>query len=199
MENQDKKRQLIVEAAVKRFAHFGLAKTTMTEIASDLSISKALLYYYFPDKMRLYAAVLEYLINEINESLNKGVKSIKDSQKAIFYFLEKRQEYIQKYYNILDYIRISGPDLPDDISEILDQAKEAEIALIERAIQIGIDNKEIQNANAKEAASLLMEAFMGMRYILFTNKQHFQLGEKEFKVLLDRQKKLSAIFLKGLR
>lgn len=54
MENQDKKRILIIEAALKRFAHYGLSKTTMTEIAKDISFSKALLYYYFPDKLSLY-------------------------------------------------------------------------------------------------------------------------------------------------
>jgi len=32
------------------FRRFGLAKVTMDEIAADLGISKAALYYYFPAK-----------------------------------------------------------------------------------------------------------------------------------------------------
>jgi TetR/AcrR family transcriptional regulator len=199
MENQDKKRELIIEAALKRFAHFGLAKTTMTEIASDLSLSKALLYYYFPDKISLYTAVLENIINEINTDLAKELVSIKDSKKALVYFLDKRHEYIQKYYNILDYIRVSGPDLPESISKILMKAKEIEIELITAAIQIGIDKKELQVSDAREAASLLMDAFMGMRYLVFSNKQPFQLPKEHFESLLDRQKKLGLIFLDGLR
>ena len=59
---QDKKREAIIEAAKKRFSHFGVGKTTMNEIADDLSISKASLYYYFPDKLNLYAAVLQTII-----------------------------------------------------------------------------------------------------------------------------------------
>lgn len=47
--SQDLKREAIIEAAIKRFAHFGVGKTTMTEIGNDLSLSKASLYYYFPD------------------------------------------------------------------------------------------------------------------------------------------------------
>ncbi|MGI8637960.1 MAG: TetR/AcrR family transcriptional regulator, partial [Segetibacter sp.] len=42
---QDKKRDVIIQAAQKRFSHFGVDKTTMNEIADDLSISKASLYY----------------------------------------------------------------------------------------------------------------------------------------------------------
>ena len=199
MENQDKKRELIIEAALKRFAHFGLAKTTMTEIASDLSLSKALLYYYFPDKISLYTAVLENIINEINTDLAKELVSIKDSKKALVYFLDKRHEYIQKYYNILDYIRVSGPDLPENISKILMKAKEIEIELITAVIQIGIDKKELKVSDAREAASLLMDAFMGMRYLVFSNKQPFQLPKEHFESLLDRHKKLGLIFLDGLR
>src|SRR5690606_24609678 len=105
MDNQDKKRELIIEAALKRFAHFGLAKTTMTEIASDISLSKALLYYYFPDKISLYAAVLEHLINEVDAHLSAGVLAIKNSEEALVYFLDKRHEFIQKYYNLIDYLR----------------------------------------------------------------------------------------------
>ena len=67
MDSQDKKRQLIIDSAIKRFAHFGLSKTTMTEIASDLSMSKALLYYYFPDKISLYSAVLEHTSMRLTE------------------------------------------------------------------------------------------------------------------------------------
>jgi AcrR family transcriptional regulator len=65
--SQDKKKTLIIEAAQKRFSHFGVGKTTMNEIADDLSISKASLYYYFPDKLNLYAAVLQKII-EAEES-----------------------------------------------------------------------------------------------------------------------------------
>jgi len=199
MENQDKKRELIIEAALKRFAHFGLAKTTMSEIASDLSFSKALLYYYFPDKISLYAAVLEHIINEVNTNLSASVKAITNSCEAVIFFLDKRHEFIQKYYNIIDYLRISGPDIPQSIVQILQKAKDSEVELIATAIKADIDNKKLKHTDALEAASLLMDAFMGMRYVAFSNKLPFQLPKSHFESLLDRQKKLSTIFLKGLK
>ncbi|HEU4470022.1 MAG TPA: TetR family transcriptional regulator, partial [Flavisolibacter sp.] len=55
------KQEHIVEAAIRRFSHFGIAKTTMTEIADDLSLSKQSLFYYFPDKQSLVLAVREKL------------------------------------------------------------------------------------------------------------------------------------------
>jgi TetR/AcrR family transcriptional regulator len=62
IEEQDKKKDQIIEAALNRFMHFGIPKTTMNEIADDLSISKALLYYYFPDKSSLTYEVANHLV-----------------------------------------------------------------------------------------------------------------------------------------
>lgn len=199
MDNQDKKRQLIIDSAIKRFAHFGLSKTTMTEIASDLSMSKALLYYYFPDKISLYSAVLENIINEIDGELRKGVESIKSTDKAILYVLEKRQEYILKYSTILDYIRTAGSDLPENIQKIIENAKSSETHIITSVLQRGIDKGELKVQDAQESALLLMDALIGMRYIAFSQRKGFQIDQDQLHSLLHRQKKLALIFLKGLR
>jgi TetR/AcrR family transcriptional regulator len=199
MENQDKKRELIIEAAIKRFAHFGLAKTTMTEIAADLSLSKALLYYYFPDKISLYAAVLENIIQEMDVNIKKSISKLKDSKEALLSYLDTRHKYILKYYNILDYIRVSGPDLPESVAGILQKARGAELQLIASIIQLGIDTKEIHAENAHDAASLLMDALTGMRFASLQNKQAFQLQKLQLEDLLKRQKQLTEIFIKGLK
>jgi len=44
-------RQKIVEAARKRFTHYGYSKTTMAEVAGDCNMSSGNLYRYFPGKL----------------------------------------------------------------------------------------------------------------------------------------------------
>ena len=44
---EDSKVSVIKKAARKRFRHYGLTKTTMNDIAADIGMSKASLYYYF--------------------------------------------------------------------------------------------------------------------------------------------------------
>ncbi len=199
MENQDKKRELIIEAALKRFAHFGLSKTTMTEIASDLSFSKALLYYYFPDKINLYAAVLEYLVEHGEKEITGQLTQISDSQKALDFYLEKRHAYLKKYFNIFDLIRNSGSDLSPEVLPILQKARQAELNQITTVIKKGIEKGEIHLSNPETAASLLMDAFIGMRMMTFHQKKQFVMDEAELEDMLNRQKELGRIFLNGLK
>lgn len=53
------KLDIILNAAQKRFGHYGLCKTTMNEIAADVGMGKASLYYYFPDKEAVFQAVIK--------------------------------------------------------------------------------------------------------------------------------------------
>lgn len=49
----------ILDAAETLFARQGFAATTIKAIGKEAGVNPALLYYYFPDKERLYHAVLE--------------------------------------------------------------------------------------------------------------------------------------------
>jgi AcrR family transcriptional regulator len=55
----DDKQQRIIEAARKRFRHYGVRKTTMQEIARDADVAVGTLYLYFKDKDDLLVACTE--------------------------------------------------------------------------------------------------------------------------------------------
>lgn len=52
-------RTAILDSAEALFARHGFAATTIKQIGAEAGLNPALLYYYFPDKQRLYQAVLE--------------------------------------------------------------------------------------------------------------------------------------------
>src|ERR1700748_3327222 len=57
MSEKDAVRTQIVEAAKKRFSHFGYAKTNMAEVAADCSMSPGNLYRFFPGKLDIAEAI----------------------------------------------------------------------------------------------------------------------------------------------
>jgi TetR/AcrR family transcriptional regulator len=199
MENQDKKRELIIGAALKRFAHFGLGKTTMNEIASDLSLSKPLLYYYFPDKISLFAAVMDFILKEIDQEMDAALAKQTNSHKAILFYLDKRQEFVRKYFNLLEFVISTGPDLPQNLIEIFKQAKTSEIRKIESVIKKGIDQGEFSVKDPAFTAEILLDALAGMRMNHFAPSRNFYPDKSQFEQILKKEKQLAAIFLNGLK
>src|SRR5690606_1647718 len=200
MINADKKRIQILEAAKRRFAHFGLAKTTMAEIAQDLSFSKALLYYYFPDKNALYAAVLEHVINQSFEEMDSAVATIADCYEAMMFTLDKRIEFIMRYYNLLEYSISALQQVPDAMARVMEDSKDKERSILAAILQKGIDTGQLQVDDVDETAEILLFALVGMRFSILNDIKGVLFPTKEeFDRILALQKKMATVFLSGLR
>ncbi len=199
--NADAKRVKILDAAKRRFAHYGLAKTTMAEIAQDLSFSKALLYYYFPDKNRLYAAVFESVVDEIFTTTSEKINKTKSIDEAMEAFLLTRLTIIKENFNIFEFTYSLRNDFPTDIEEILPTFFEREVNLVSFILQRGANNNEIQVDDFDLTAKIFLISLLGMRLgILQEIKSIFLPPTKEeFDYILSLQQKLSTIFINGLR
>ena len=61
-------RQRILDAALREFAANGLAGARTEAIASAAGVNKALLYYYFDSKEKLYMAALEMIATRVRDT-----------------------------------------------------------------------------------------------------------------------------------
>lgn len=196
----DAKRNQILEVAKKRFAHYGLAKTTMAEIAKDLAFSKALLYYYFPDKNSLYMAVIEDVMEEVNEEVKSSIKPKTSVDDAINIVLEKRIEFARKYFYIIEYTLLFRKEVPTEIDTLLLKSIEKQKSLVKFIFDRGIEQGYLKNMNTDENATILLNACLGMRMIVMKDlKTYFIPKIEEFEAILDLQKKLAKIFIDGLK
>ena len=66
-------RQLILEAALKRFADGGYAATSVQQIVDDAKVSKPALYYHFTDKAGLFQALVHEAHDERYRVLQAAV------------------------------------------------------------------------------------------------------------------------------
>jgi len=200
MGNADVKRIKILEAATRRFSHFGMAKTTMSEIAKDLNFSKALLYYYFPDKNSLYSAVFEYVIDKMIEDIEEVIDKGGDFEEIMMYSIDMRVKIINQYYNLFEYTMKMVKELPDELEQVFKESYLREVEIIEKILKIGIDAGEIQVEDINETARILLYSLFGMRMGILKDMKNMLFPTKEeFDHILSLQKKMMKIFLNGLR
>jgi len=199
-DQQDIKREKILEAAYQQFLHYGYSKTTMNEIAGALSMSKALLYYYFPDKSQLYIAVTRKLSEEYLQLVKEKISITKDLKEAFVAQIDVNHNFILSNYNFLDYIRVNEQNLPDTIWDIVEQIRQAEIELLTNAIRLEEEKGTIGRIeNAAEVVGLLLDALhgvhvgtMGYKKTTFPKKEHLDEIHQKRLMLVD-------IFVRGLR
>jgi TetR/AcrR family transcriptional repressor of mexJK operon len=196
---QDQKQEAIIEAAIKRFAHFGVAKTTMSEIATDLSLSKASLYYYFPDKLNLYAAVLKTITESGEKADDESMAREKDPYMAIAAFLEKRTDFIIKYHNILEFLKnYNASKIPPELEPIFSSLRKRELRRLTAIIEKGITSGQFKIQDAGKTAELFFDFLEGFRYAFIVKGSNFFPDKKQFQSILHKEKEFSVIFFNGL-
>lgn len=201
MVETDKKRELIIDGAIKRFIHYGINKTTMNEIADDLSVSKPSLYYYFPDKSSLVLGVIDKIFSDYFEILEKDQFAKSNVEERLAAFVEVRHRFFQKYYML--HLSGGSPDASlnsDELRESFMKMKAKNESFHAAILQRAVEDGEIAPCEVNKMAELYLDSLAGITSLclLHGNKELFP-SKKDMKGILEKQLSLSKIFIKGLK
>ena len=201
MVETDKKREQIIDGAIKRFIHFGINKTTMNEIAEDLSVSKPSLYYYFPDKTSLILGVVEKIFNDFFEVVMKEKKDNLSLEIIIPRLIEVKHRFFQKYYML--HLSGGAPDSSLNSAELrnfIEKMRSKVLSFYADLFEAAIKRGEIEEQDSNKIADLYMTSQDGLTSLcIMQGNKELMPGKKELKNMLERQLALSQVFVKGLK
>jgi Transcriptional regulator len=195
---EDSKIRIILDAARRRFAHYGLTKTTMNEISNDIGMSKAALYYYFADKETLFIAVLKEDIGEFE----KAVQELLDKPTRAAHKLKKyvviRNKFFRNMRNLTKLEKASLGELVNPVfNELRSMLLETEKRMVLKILEQGIKSKEFVRFPLEEYVEVFVIGMIGLRRTAFTfnliagKAAEHQLDEKA-SIFMD-------VFLKAIR
>jgi len=191
--------QIIIEASQKRFGLFGVEKTSMREIADDLKLSKASLYYYFPDKESLYKAVVEKEQKEFIDKITERILSIEEPEQLLREYSISRLSYFRTLLN-LSRLRLEAySDLKPVFRETIQIFKEKEKEIIKKIFNKGIKNGIFYVNDSDQTASLFLDLLKGLRVTVVNEKETMVIEQDEYDLLLEKTIAFTNLFIKGLK
>lgn len=198
-ETKDEMKERILEAALKRFTHYGSSKTTMNEIAEDLGCSKASLYYYFPDKKGLHRAVLMKIAEGFFAELEAAAERVTSAIAALKEINGIRSNFIRRFCR-LELFKILNETQPEEMRQVIKEARERDDKLIARVIKAGVDSGELQVDNPQEMAILYNQSMEGLRFtVLDYPSDYVDHTPEDIDKIMAKQQLLSEIFIKALK
>lgn len=188
----------IVEAARKRFAHYGLGKTTMNEIAADIGMSKAALYYYFPDKERLFIEVIKHEMEKFFSEVNEIATRPMPADEQLRQYVDLRFRCFQQFVNLsklgsthLQAVKSAYAPVNDDFI-----AREKEI--IAGILRSGVKKKTFERMDTVAQADLFVSVLRALRMMIMKQRDDFSMTEEDYRSLLKYQTAFTAGYIKGI-
>ena len=198
MSTVDDKRSQIINAALKRFSHFGIAKTSMSEIAEDLKLSKASLYYYFPDKFSLIEAIVYQIIEESEVAINKILDDVTGTLNLLIGMLDIKKEYFDKYYMLI--INLQEMNMNEEKwMALAKQLFQREVGTTSRIFKLGIKRNELVTFDVPATSELYVAMIRGLAMFCDQAAPHTLIDRDELARVIEKQKQAASILINGLR
>ena len=194
------KKAIIISVAQKLFGVYGLEKVSMREIANELGLSKASLYYYFPDKESLYIAVVE---KEQAEYLSGLENLVLDNNNPSGFFTEYAGRRLSFFRNLLNLSRLRADyynSLKPAFRNAFSSFREKERDLITGILEQGKKDGIFIDIDSALVASIYLDVLRGLRIATINSKSNMlYIPDNEYDELLRKTTEFTRIFSRGIR
>ena len=191
------KEELIIEAALRRFAHFGFNKTTFSEIAKDMGISQQSMYYYFSDKKSLIIKVAANVMASLIAAMQERVDACNSLLDRLRGIIEAKEAFFEKYFMLATETPNEKLGDTDELHCFIKQMQSEQQAIFIAAFEKAISEGEIGQIDATKKAALLLNALNAMQDNY--RKTHIIPDHQAIRDLFEEQKELIRIFVFGLK
>lgn len=191
------KEELIIEAALRRFTHFGFNKTTFSEIAKDLGVSQQSMYYYFSDKKSLIIKVAANIMASLIAAMQERVDACNNLLGRLRGIIEVKEAFFEKYFMLAAETPNEKLGDTDELHCFIKQMQSEQQAIFITAFEKAISEGEIRKTDAAKKAALLLNALNAMQDNY--RNTHIIPDHQTIRELFEEQKELISIYVSGLK
>jgi AcrR family transcriptional regulator len=158
-------RDEILKAAMHLFANRGFHETSMSEVAREARVSKALIFWHFKTKEELFLAVLNRLLEPYFIDFSEEAAKLDERQQTLklveFYLLFVRDNASSVRFFLAQLLREQKPSeaLSEPMMKLYGSYRAMLVELISRAQQKGLCTTGL---SAETAATFILSALNGL-------------------------------------
>lgn len=164
-EKSAQKKRYILETARKVFVEKGFKKVTMKDIVEACDISRGGLYLYFESTSQIFLEVLKLESEETDDVFSDKITEDATAADILVLFLqEQKKELLRKKDTltqaVYEYYFEAQPGKKDNI---LKKQFDSAVKIIEKLLEIGVENGEFYCENCSETARNIMFVLEGLK------------------------------------
>jgi AcrR family transcriptional regulator len=138
----------IIDRALKLFAKNGYHSTTLDQVAANIGVTKATLYYYFRSKEEIIRAILKRSVNRMEKAVELGKSSLSAKDK-LCQFIQYHVEFSADNAELARVTFEQINALPKKTRDAIKRKQREVMKTLERILEQGIRDKSFDAADIK--------------------------------------------------
>ncbi|MEJ2504942.1 MAG: TetR/AcrR family transcriptional regulator [Ignavibacteriaceae bacterium] len=199
MSKNSPKKKEIIEAARNRFAHYGFSKVTMEEVALDVGMGKASLYYYFPNKEDLFKSVIQKEQDLFVEEIKNLIRQNLTATKKLEDYVSKRLEYFQQLINLATLNVHSLVDIKSMFKELFKSFEDQELLLLQKIFDEGKSKGEFDKSVTEKTTRIFLHLLQGLRLRIIKSININRTEKVNYAELREETMRFVNIFSRGIK
>ncbi|MFO7814479.1 MAG: TetR/AcrR family transcriptional regulator [Halanaerobiales bacterium] len=151
-------RRTIMKTAVNLFAEQGFKDTSISNIAKEADVGKGTIYWHFDSKEDLFFSIIEEKGKIYFDKVLQLDRSDLSPEKIIYQYIKGRIEFIDKNYKLAEMLINNNDVINREFKEMMEKKHRQSVAVLEKAIQRGIDGGKFREGPSNEIALMIINA-----------------------------------------
>jgi TetR/AcrR family transcriptional repressor of mexJK operon len=173
------KEELILHAAQRRFAAYSYSKVTMDEIAEDIGMAKASLYYYFPTKEAIFRSVVQYEQEEFLARAKEVFAHNGSADNKMIEYVQLRLKLTERLSNLSQIHQQAWHEVKPIFNELFKTFVQHELHYVTQILQEGRKSGEFRLEEPKKIASMILHVLQGLHLRFFRGYDQQAIDESD--------------------
>lgn len=160
---KQKKREKIMQAALKVFSRKGYSPAALDEVAREASIAKGTLYLYFRDKEELFSSTILYVVDKLVVKMQKNISDAMTPFEIMKRLIYTELDFFAQNSDFFGLIHtVMSGNLIGNHSYLLKTMNERRFALVEYIKHLIEEAKKNGQIKSDIDTEEIVYAFLGM-------------------------------------
>ena len=173
------KEELILQAARRRFAAYSYSKVTMDEIAEDIGMAKASLYYYFPTKEAIFRSVVQHEQEEFLARAKEVFAHNGSADNKMIEYVQLRLKLTERLSNLSQIHQQAWHEVKPIFNELFKTFVQHELHYVTQILQEGRKSGEFRLEEPKKIASMILHVLQGLHLRFFRGYDQQAIDESD--------------------
>ena len=174
---KEKKRQLIIEAAIKVFSAQGFYKARMENIAELAGIGKGTIYEYFSSKLDLFKAIIESSFQFYMQLIDAETKRGASIEDLIYELFRSHMEFCMQNCALGNILFKEHNSMGEDFESWLLGLHIQQRQKITSILQAEVDAKRIRPVDVKVVNHMIEGIMAGLALSVVVERETFDIEE----------------------